>query len=125
MNEDASASLPRNAATAIAPTGSKSMPVASVAARTSSTSDAALERSPVKRRMYVRKLRATRRSLSAPTSRQNLAHRSETTVQASSSHRIEDTISANGSPRSSCPAGMSPKKAFSALRKIGTLAVYP
>ena len=45
------------------------------------------------------KLRARRRSLSAPVSRQNLAHHSEITVQASSSHTIRGHHEGQWKPR--------------------------
>jgi hypothetical protein len=77
ITADASGSLPLMAASPVAPHRPKEIPVASWAACTSSTSNAAPSRLPAKTSTIARALRARGRSPSMPASRQSVAHRRE------------------------------------------------
>ena len=121
ISEAASASRPRRATSPTAPYGPTLLPVASVAAWISSTSDAAAVNSPANRCTYTRWVRASGNSPSAPVSRASRTCRSESASHPASSHGVRPLWSlatASAAARSrTCQDRMRPAPAAGSARR--------
>ena len=121
-----SVSPPRQAASTRDPNGASSVPVASVAMRTSSIRAAAAASSPAKMRATIEAVSAVGSPVRAPASRTSSTSRAASSSQVSWSHSSIAAASASQSHRKPpFPSGSPSRKASRALFRRGAAALCP